>query len=274
VVHVPIFPGAGNVLRYGRRQRQPVPGPGQARVSAVGGGHQPAHGVGRAPRPSLLDLRWPGVDPGYRHPCRGCRRAPFRLRLRPSSPVAAWMLGKPHPATRGPGNLLPERAQESFPPATSTAKEDSADWLGGPERPACNNAKRGWQLHPRGGWFVRRTDLRRPIDDDSVVLTSTSSKVAPYLKGPWESVFWDTSGSGFYANQRARPSTGRSHDGIGSYFWQHNWGSAEGVHASRGASANQVEIDKRSGRVVSVSTVKFTSCRPRFGQLGTKVTDQ
>ncbi len=52
-------------------------------------------------------------------------------------------------------------------------------------------------------------------------------------------------------------------DGLGSYFWQHNWGSPKGfTHPA--AHLHQVEIDKRNvgGIGVDVNHV----LKPRFGQ--------
>ena len=53
------------------------------------------------------------------------------------------------------------------------------------------------------------------------------------------------------------------HDGLGSYFWQHNWGSPGGrTHPA--AHLHQVEIDKRHVGGVGVDINNI--CKPQFGQ--------
>jgi hypothetical protein len=54
-------------------------------------------------------------------------------------------------------------------------------------------------------------------------------------------------------------------DGLGSYFWQHNWGSPAGfTHPA--AHLHQVEIDKRSVGGVGVDVNYIL--KPQFGQWG------
>jgi hypothetical protein len=52
-------------------------------------------------------------------------------------------------------------------------------------------------------------------------------------------------------------------DGLGSYFWQHNWGSPGGV-AHPAAHLHQIEIDKRSVGGVGVDINNIL--KPQFGQ--------
>jgi hypothetical protein len=52
-------------------------------------------------------------------------------------------------------------------------------------------------------------------------------------------------------------------DGLGSYFWQHNWGSPGGV-AHPAAALHQVEIDKQHVGGVGVDLNHIL--KPRFGQ--------
>jgi len=65
--------------------------------------------------------------------------------------------------------------------------------------------------------------------------------IAPYILG-WESVLGKQN-VGIYANaptiELARAA------GLGSWYWQHNWGTPKGfVHPS--AHLHQIEIDKRA----------------------------
>ena len=98
-------------------------------------------------------------------------------------------------------------------------KQDTADWLGG-QNAGVQHAKRGWQLHVAAGGSVRRADLRldrrRPV-----TTTQYKSQVAPYLRAGKR-----CSGHqrvGVYANSKTIDWA--LQDGLGSYFWQHNWGS-------------------------------------------------
>ena len=52
-------------------------------------------------------------------------------------------------------------------------------------------------------------------------------------------------------------------DGLGSYFWQHNWGSPKGA-AHPAAHLHQVEIDKRTVGGVGVDINHIL--KPQFGQ--------
>jgi hypothetical protein len=52
-------------------------------------------------------------------------------------------------------------------------------------------------------------------------------------------------------------------DGLGSYFWQHNWGSPGGI-AHQAANLHQVEVDKRKVGNVGVDINEILA--PEFGQ--------
>ena len=83
--------------------------------------------------------------------------------------------------------------------------------------------------------------------------------MAPYLRG-WEAVLGHQR-VGVYAN--ARTIDWALQDGLGSYFWQHNWGSPQGfTHPA--AHLHQVEIDKRSVGGIGVDINHIL--QPRFGQ--------
>jgi Domain of unknown function (DUF1906) len=83
--------------------------------------------------------------------------------------------------------------------------------------------------------------------------------VAPYLKG-WEAVL-GRQRVGIYANSKTIEWA--IQDGIGTYFWQHNWGSPGRV-AHRAAHLHQVEIDKR--QVAGVGVDNYHILRPQYGQ--------
>jgi hypothetical protein len=135
-------------------------------------------------------------------------------------------------------------------------KQDSADWLGGQDA-GVRHAQRGRQLHVAAGGSYG-APIYASIDDNPTP-DQYRQLVAPYLRG-WESVVGHQR-VGVYANaptiERARQ------DGLGSYYWQHNWGSPQGfVHPA--AHLHQVEIDKRSVGGVGVDVNNIL--KPNFGQ--------
>ena len=168
-------------------------------------------------------------------------------------PGGQWMLGKPI--------QLPE-ARDLYQNGLKIVscyqygKQDSADWLGG-QNAGVQHAQRGWQLHLAAGGS-QGAPIYASIDDDPSY-DQYKQQVAPYLKA-WESVLGHQR-VGVYAN--AKTIDWAIHDGIGSYFWQHNWGSPKGfTHPA--AHLHQVEIDKRSVGGVGVDVNHIL--QPRFGQ--------
>jgi Domain of unknown function (DUF1906) len=135
-------------------------------------------------------------------------------------------------------------------------KQDTADWLGG--QPAgVQHAQRGWQLHVAAGGSYG-APIYASIDDDPTP-DQYKRQVAPYLRG-WEQVLGHRR-VGVYANSKTIDWA--LQDGLGSYFWQHNWGSPPGfTHPA--AHLHQVEIDKRSVGGVGVDVNHIL--KPQFGQ--------
>jgi hypothetical protein len=135
-------------------------------------------------------------------------------------------------------------------------KQDTADWLGG-QAAGVQHAQRGWQLH-LGAGGSNGAPIYASIDDDPTP-DQYKRQVAPYLRG-WESVLGHQR-VGVYANSKTIDWA--LQDGLGSYFWQHNWGSPKGfTHPA--AHLHQVEIDKRSVGGVGVDINEVL--KPRFGQ--------
>jgi hypothetical protein len=134
-------------------------------------------------------------------------------------------------------------------------KKDTADWLGG-QAAGVRHAQRGWQLHIAAGGSYG-APIYASIDDNP---TSDQYRqlVAPYLRG-WEAVLGHQR-VGVYAN--APTIEWALQDGLGSYYWQHDWGSKGLVHPA--AHLHQVEIDKRSVGGVGVDINHIL--KPRFGQ--------
>jgi hypothetical protein len=135
-------------------------------------------------------------------------------------------------------------------------KGSTADWLGGAGA-GLKHAQRGMQLHAAAGGPAN-APIYASIDDDPSY-DQYKQQIAPYLRS-WESVIGHQR-TGVYANSKTIDWA--LHDGLGSYFWQHNWGSPKG-YAHPAASLHQVEIDKRSVGGVGVDINEIL--KPQFGQ--------
>ncbi len=168
-------------------------------------------------------------------------------------PGGAWMLGKPI--------QLPE-ARDLYQSGLKIVscyqygKQGTADWLGG-QKAGVTHAKRGWALHVAAGGSYG-APIYASIDDDPSY-EQYKQQVAPYLRA-WESVLGHQR-TGVYANSKTIEWAVQ--DGLGSYFWQHNWGSPKGL-AHPAAHLHQVEIDERTVGGVGVDINQVL--KPRFGQ--------
>lgn len=168
-------------------------------------------------------------------------------------PGGEWMLGKPIQLAEARdlySNGLKIVSNYQY------GKQDTADWLGG-ENAGVKHAKRGWELHVAAGGSYG-APIYASIDDNPSP-EQYKQQVAPYLRG-WEAVLGHQR-VGVYANSKTIEWA--IQDGLGSYFWQHNWGSP-GRLAHPAAHLHQVEIDKRSVGGVGVDINHIL--RPRYGQ--------
>ncbi len=168
-------------------------------------------------------------------------------------PGGSWMLGKPIQITEA--RDLNQNGLKIVS-CYQYGKQSSADWLGG-QSAGVAHAQRGWQLHTAAGGPVG-APIYASIDDDPSY-EQYKQQVAPYLRG-WESVLGHHR-VGVYANSKTIDWA--LHDGLGSYFWQHNWGSPGG-YTHPAASLHQVEIDKRHVGGVGVDINNII--KPQFGQ--------
>jgi hypothetical protein len=154
---------------------------------------------------------------------------------------AAWMLGNP---------LQMSEARDLYAAGLNIVsnyqfgKQDTADWLGG-QAAGIKHAKRGWEIHTAAGG-----PATAPIYvsiDDNPTYEQYRERIVPYLRA-WESVI-DPQLVGIYANSRTIEWA--LQDGVGRWFWQHNWGSPRGyVHPE--AHLHQFEIDARTVAGVGV----------------------
>lgn len=168
-------------------------------------------------------------------------------------PNAQWMLGKPIG--------LPE-ARDLYAAGLKIVsnyqfgKQDTADWLGGQDA-GIAHAKRGWELHTAAGGPVS-APIYVSIDDNPT-LDQYKQQVAPYLRA-WESVIGHQR-VGVYGNSTTIDWA--LQDGLGAWFWQHNWGTPKGyVHPE--AHLHQFEIDART--VAGVGVDLNDILKPQFGQ--------
>jgi hypothetical protein len=119
------------------------------------------------------------------------------------------------------------------------------------------HAKRGWELHTAAGGPTA-APVYASIDDNPSY-QQYKQQVAPYLRG-WESVIGHQR-VGVYGNSKVIDWA--LQDGLGSWFWQHNWGTPEGfVHPA--AHLHQFEIDAR--KVAGVGVDLNNILKPQFGQ--------
>ena len=168
-------------------------------------------------------------------------------------PNAQWMLGKP---------IQLSEARDLYQAGLKIVsnyqfgKADTADWLGG-QAAGVTHAKRGWELHTAAGGPVG-APIYVSIDDNPT-LEQYKHQVAPYLRA-WESVIGHQR-VGIYGNSTTIDWA--LQDGLGSWFWQHNWGTPQGyIHPE--AHLHQFEIDARS--VAGVGVDLNDILKPQFGQ--------
>jgi hypothetical protein len=168
-------------------------------------------------------------------------------------PGGAWMLGKPIQLAEArdlhDGGL-------KIVSCYQFGKGGSSDWLGGAAA-GMQHAKRGLELHTAAGGPAG-APIYASIDDDPSP-EQYKNQIAPYLRS-WESVVGHQR-TGVYANSKTIDWA--VHDGLGAYFWQHNWGSPKG-YAHPAAHLHQVEIDKRTVGGVGVDINEIL--KPQFGQ--------
>ena len=152
-------------------------------------------------------------------------------------PGGAWMLGKPIQISEArdlnSGGL-------KIVSCYQYGKGNSADWLGGASAGA-QHAQRGMQLHSAAGGPAA-APIYASIDDDPSY-DQYKNQIVPYLRS-WESVIGHQR-TGVYANSKTIDWA--LHDGLGSYFWQHNWGSPKG-YAHPAANLHQVLLGRLDRR--------------------------
>ena len=169
-------------------------------------------------------------------------------------PGAQWMLGKP---------MVLAEARDLYQAGLKIVsnyqfgKASTADWLGG-QAAGVTHAKRWWELHTAAGGPVA-APIYASIDDNPTY-EQYKQQVAPYIRG-WESVL-GRQRVGIYGNSKTIEWA--LQDGVGAWFWQHNWGTPKGV-VHPAAHLHQFEIDART--VAGVGVDLNNILKPQFGQL-------
>ncbi|MEV5652467.1 DUF1906 domain-containing protein [Nocardia sp. NPDC052254] len=168
-------------------------------------------------------------------------------------PGAEWMAGKPLLA--GEVEAL-HAAGLTVVSCYQFGKGATADWRGGLEA-GKRHADRGLQLHRKAGG-PDGAPIYASIDDNPSPV-DFATMIAPYLDG-WKSVLGNEN-VGVYANAPTIELAKVA--GLGSWYWQHNWGTPEGfVHPA--ANLHQTQID--DGAVDGVGVDINTILTPRYGQ--------
>ncbi|KAA0022792.1 DUF1906 domain-containing protein [Antrihabitans cavernicola] len=166
---------------------------------------------------------------------------------------AEWMTGKPMLA--GEAEAL-QAAGLSVVSCYQYGKGPTADWRGGLEA-GKKHAARGLELHRAAGGPDNKP-IYASIDDNPTTI-EFATMIAPYLLG-WQGVVGDTN-LGVYANSGTINLARLA--GLGSFFWQHDWGTPEGyVHPD--ANLHQHQIDQHS--VDGVGVDLNVILKPDYGQ--------
>ncbi|MGV9677602.1 DUF1906 domain-containing protein [Nocardia sp. NPDC003482] len=236
-------------MRSGSLSRRALLG-GAAGV-VVGAAVSPrAWGVGRARLGTLVDYAG-GVPAAEAIKAAGHAGAIRYVSDR--RPGAEWMVGKPLLAREV--DALHE-AGLSIVSCYQFGKGPTADWRGGLEA-GKKHADRALQLHREAGG-PDGVPIYASIDDNPSA-ADFAAMIAPYLLG-WQSVVGNEN-LGVYANSPTIDLA--SVAGLGSWFWQHNWGTPPGfVHPE--AHLHQFEIDDRTVDGVGVDVNAILA--PEYGQ--------
>ncbi|WP_070377682.1 DUF1906 domain-containing protein [Rhodococcus sp. WMMA185] len=190
--------------------------------------------------PSAASIREAGYDGAIRY-------------VSDRRPGAEWMMGKPMRADEAQAL---RNAGLSVVSCYQYGKGATADWRGGCEA-GKRHAARGLELHLAAGGPEDRP-IYASIDDNPTILDFVT-QIAPYLVG-WQSVVGKAN-TGIYANSGTLDLAMLA--GLGSWYWQHNWGTPVGYVHPR-AHLHQFEIDKRS--VDGIGIDRNNILQPDYGQ--------
>nr|WP_310407182.1 DUF1906 domain-containing protein [Nocardia kruczakiae] len=168
-------------------------------------------------------------------------------------PGAEWMTGKPLRASEV--DAL-HAAGLTVVSCYQFGKGATADWKGGLEA-GKRHADRGLQLHREAGG-PDGVPIYASVDDNPTPV-DFATLIAPYLAG-WQSVLGNEN-VGVYANAPTIELAKVA--GLGSWYWQHNWGTPKGfVHPA--ANLHQIEIDDRTVDGVGVDVNNILTAQ--YGQ--------
>lgn len=150
-------------------------------------------------------------------------------------PGAEWMVGKPLRAAEVEDlNAAGLKIVSCY----QFGKGPTADWRGGLEA-GKRHAERGLELHLAAGG-PEGVPIYASIDDNPTP-ADFATMIAPYLLG-WHAVL-GRENTGVYANSPTIDLAVAA--GLGSWYWQHDWGTPEG-YVNPAAHLHQFEIDDRT----------------------------
>lgn len=168
-------------------------------------------------------------------------------------PGAEWMVGKPILANEAQALRAAGLAVVS---CYQFGKGPTADWRGGYDA-GIQHGRRGVELHRAAGGPEGRP-IYASIDDNPTEV-EFATMISPYLAGWCEIVGREN--LGVYANSRTIDWALVA--GLGSWYWQHNWGTPQGyVHPA--AHLHQFEIDKRT--VDGIGIDRNSILKPDYGK--------
>lgn len=139
-------------------------------------------------------------------------------------------------------------------------KDETSDWHGGFDA-GVKHARRGLELHQAAGGPAGQA-IYMSIDSNPT-RAQFDTQVLPFLKG-CESVLGHRA-TGVYAN--APTMDWAIAAGLGSYFWQHNWGSEGRVHPAANIHQTRIDKDKVDGIGVDLNSI----LKADYGQWGAAV---
>ena len=123
-------------------------------------------------------------------------------------------------------------------------RAETADWLGGAASAAIH-APQAIELHRAAGG-----PTGRPIYiaiDDNPTRSQYEDQIRPYLKAFSTALTVTGYATGVYGNYNTLQWA--IEDGIGSFFWMHDWGSGSGVHP-------RAQIHQVSGRQTTIDGIQ------------------
>lgn len=166
---------------------------------------------------------------------------------RPRPGAESWMLGKP--VTLKETRDFAEHGL-SVASVYQYGKADSADWHGGAAA-AATHAPQAISLHQAAGG-PKGVPIYVAIDDNPT-RAQYDQQIRPYLQAFRERLAAADLRLGIYGNYST--INWAIQDGIGEYYWQHNWGSNGRLHPQVHLHQERIDKDQVDGVGVDINRV-------------------